>query len=146
MVTGGAQRARRVDQCVAGAVVQTRGLEQFTGLDRGGEGCQLRAPVAMNERLRQEQIGALDTPGAAKGLIGQCLGIVVRASPLLRPIVVSSTTGIPIAAQPSLPKLPLRITRWTKFMVFSCRSLGIGAPRTLMVDLDFTAEPPTFSA
>ena len=80
MVTGGAQRARRVDQCVAGAVVQTRGLEQFTGLDRGGEGCQLRAPVAMNERLRQEQIGALDTPGAAKGLIGQCLGIVVRAS------------------------------------------------------------------
>ena len=34
----------------------------------------------MHERLRQQQFGTFDTDGATQGLVGQCLGIVVRAT------------------------------------------------------------------
>ena len=44
-----------------------------------------------------------------------------------RPIVVSSTTGIEPACQPSFPKVMRCTTRWRAFMVLRVRSLGTPA-------------------
>ena len=77
VIARGTQRARRLGQRITGAGGQACGLEQLAGLDRGRQGSQLRPPVAVHERLRQQQLGALDTAGAAQGLVGQRLGIVV---------------------------------------------------------------------
>jgi hypothetical protein len=80
VITSGSQRARRVDERIAGTALQTCSLEQLTGLDRGGEGLQLFTPVAVHERLRQKQLGALDPGSAAQSLMGQLLGFVVRSA------------------------------------------------------------------
>src|SRR6188508_945519 len=53
------------------------------------------------------------------------VSITTRGWPLLRPFVVSSTTGIPPARHPSRPPLILSRLRWKVFMAFSCRSLGM---------------------
>jgi hypothetical protein len=80
VITSDSQRARRVDERIAGTALQTSSLEQFTGLDRGCEGLQLFTPVAVHERLRQKQLGAPDPGSAAQSLMGQLLGFVVRAA------------------------------------------------------------------
>ena len=51
-----------------------------------------------------------------------------RDSPDLRPTVVSSSTGMPAASQPILPKLTVSRARWMAFIDFSIRSLGMAEP------------------
>ena len=53
------------------------------------------------------------------------VSITDRGCPLLRPVVVSRMTGMADAFHPSRPPLTVRITRWTAFMVFKARSLGM---------------------
>ena len=60
-----------------------------------------------------------------------------RDSPLLRPTVVSSSTGMPAALQPSLPKLIVSVARCTKFMVFRTRSLGMSSTLRHWWNLEF---------
>ncbi len=54
------------------------------------------------------------------------VSITERGSPLLRPVVVSSSTGIPEACHPNRPPLILSSARWTPFIVFNTMSLGMG--------------------
>ena len=56
------------------------------------------------------------------------VSITARGSPLLRPTVVSSSTGMPAASQPSLPKLTVSRPRWTRFIPLSMKSLGMPGP------------------
>ena len=56
------------------------------------------------------------------------VSITDRGWPLLRPVVVSSSTGIRPAFHPSRPKLTASTVRWMVFMAFRARSLGMGRP------------------
>ena len=59
----------------------------------------------------------------------------VFSGPLLRPIVVSSRTGMSAAFQPTRPPLIFSRPRCMKFIVFSRKSLGIRRPyRSLSAD------------
>ncbi len=53
------------------------------------------------------------------------MSITVRGSPDLRPIVVSFSTGMFAARQPALPALSVSMTRWTAFIAFSVKSVGM---------------------
>ena len=55
------------------------------------------------------------------------VNITLRSFPLLRPVVVSSSTGMLPASQPNRPPLIRKMTRWTVFIAFNVRSLGIRA-------------------
>src|SRR5947209_3785608 len=59
-----------------------------------------------------------------------------RGWPLLRPTVVSSITGMLLACQPIRPPVILSIPRWTAFIVFRAKSLGMarGYRRYLEID------------
>lgn len=48
-----------------------------------------------------------------------------RGSPLFRPIVVNSNTGMPAACQPYLPKLTFKMARWMAFIDLRVKSLGM---------------------
>ena len=52
------------------------------------------------------------------------VSITVWGWPLLRPIVVSSSTGMPPARHPRRPKLTFKTTRWKVFSALSCKSVG----------------------
>lgn len=59
-----------------------------------------------------------------------CIGdvnITLRGFPLLRPVVVSSSTGMLPASQPNRPPLRLKIMRCAVFIAFNVRSLGMCA-------------------
>ena len=53
------------------------------------------------------------------------VNITERGCPLLRPVVVNSTTGIFPASHPSRPPLSFRMPRWMVFMAFNVKSLGM---------------------
>ncbi len=47
-----------------------------------------------------------------------------RTWPLLRPVVESSTTGIPLNDRPARPPVAVMRTRWTRFMSLKPASEG----------------------
>ncbi len=56
------------------------------------------------------------------------VSITDRFCPLLRPFVVSSSTGIDPALHPNRPPVSVSTVRWTWFIDFRTRSLGIRSP------------------
>ena len=54
------------------------------------------------------------------------VSITVRTSPVLRPVVVSSTTGMPATCQPKRPPVKAMAARWSAFMLLSEKSVGMG--------------------
>ena len=56
------------------------------------------------------------------------VNMTARGCPLLRPVVVSSSTGMLLASHPKRPPLSFKMVRWTPFMVFNTRSLGTRGP------------------
>ena len=48
-----------------------------------------------------------------------------RGSPLLRPVVVSSSTGMFCAVHPTRPPLTVSMMRWMAFMALSAMSAGM---------------------
>src|SRR6476646_908337 len=52
------------------------------------------------------------------------VSITLRGCPLLRPVVVSSSAGIPPKLAPTRPPVTRSAVRCTAFMVFRTRSLG----------------------
>src|SRR5207248_3460752 len=48
-----------------------------------------------------------------------------RGWPLLRPVVVSSSTGILLSSHPNRPPVTLSMPRWTAFIAFNPRSVGM---------------------
>ncbi len=52
--------------------------------------------------------------------------MTVRGCPLRRPVVVSSSAGMPETVHPFRPPVTFRIARWTTFMVLKVRSAGTG--------------------
>jgi SAM-dependent methyltransferase len=61
----------------------------------------------------------------------------------LRPIVVSSSAGMPLRCQPNFPKVTLSITRWTPFIALRNPSLGT---RKKLPPTDRNEKPPARSA
>src|SRR5436190_209464 len=53
------------------------------------------------------------------------VSITERAWPLFRPVVVSSSTGILLSSHPNRPPLTLSMPRWTAFIAFNPRSVGM---------------------
>src|SRR4029453_3030603 len=91
-----------------------------------------------SRRLRN-QVGCRSSPpyeATTTTLAPSCTGevsIVVRRLPVLRPVVVSSSTGIPNPRLPSRPSLIRKTARW--------KPVTIRAPMSLALATDLTVGP-----